>query len=145
MRRSIPVFALAIVLTFGVVSFGVAQTTGSSQGHPSTMKADSTSKSGQKDTTSTMQNMSGDCRMMLKDFDQLQEHFDKMMQMNDMDALKSEMKKHQEMMLALHEKLSKHQSMCQNMMSMMQSGSKQGTGGTQEKQPKEKGQHSQSH
>ena len=66
-------------------------------------------------------NMSEHCQMMSSEMGELEEHFNKMMKMDNMKALKKEMAKHHEMMSSMHEKMSEHQKTCKHMMSMMQS------------------------
>ena len=59
--------------------------------------------------------------MMSGDFNELQSHFEKMMQMQDMKTLKAEMQKHHDMMIRMRNNLNKQHSMFQNVMSMMHS------------------------
>lgn len=56
--------------------------------------------------------------------------------MQDIDALKAEMQKHQEMMNDMHNDVMSQQTMCQNAMSMMQS---EGTKGETEPGSEESG------
>ncbi len=63
-----------------------------------------------------MAKMSGHYDMMFGDFGKLHEHFNAMVQMDDMTQLKEEMKKHQKMMEAMHVKMTEHQKMCKKMM-----------------------------
>jgi hypothetical protein len=126
MKRS--AISTAIFLTAFVALAGVvfAQMMGG-QGHGQMQSADSTKGSammgmqGMTGMMGMMHNMSGHCQMMSEEFNKLQEHFDMMMNMNDMSKLRVEMKKHQEMMSSMHQKMSEQTGICQKMMSMMHS------------------------
>ena len=122
---------IAAVLTLGLASLAAAQMMGGSHGQMSTSQNDTLSHSAtmgmreinkMNQADSTIINMSQYSRMMSDEFDKLQSHFDKMMQIQDMKTLKAEMQKHQELMNQMHESMGKQHSMIQNMMSMMHSG-----------------------
>jgi hypothetical protein len=65
--------------------------------------------------------MSQYCQMMTSDFGELETHFEKMMQIQDMKTLKAEMQKHHDMMMTMQSRMNGQRQMCQNMMSMMSS------------------------
>ncbi|HDL02178.1 MAG TPA: hypothetical protein ENH23_08110 [candidate division Zixibacteria bacterium] len=111
MKSSIRMFTVVAVLTLGLASFGVAQMMSGNHEHSSTDKADSQSQSG-------MMNMGkmGMMKDMSNNFDKLKTHFDSMMQIDDINTLKAEMKKHQEMLQTMRDNMSEHQTMCMNMM-----------------------------
>jgi hypothetical protein len=130
MRNSIRMFTVTGILVLGLVSLGSAQMMGGGNGHMSGMmsgtQADSTSQQPHMDMMGMMHNMSNQCKMMSSEFNNLEEHFNKMMKMDDMNALKAEMKKHQKMMQSMHQGMNTQENMCQNVMSMMHSGNEQG-------------------
>lgn len=132
MRQNRLMLATLIMLTFGFTSFASAQMIGGSHDHSAMNKSDSTAHSGMmgKGMMTQMGNMMGDmskhCSMMSSDFEKLQSHFDKMMKMDDMKALKAEMQKHHEMMAEMQQSMMKQQHMDQRMMSMMQNGNMHG-------------------
>ena len=112
---------LAMVLAVAFVSSASAQCSmpGMSGGHDhgSSSKAKS---DGDAKTSEMMKDMTKQSQEMTKDFAGLHEHFGEMMQITDMNKLKDEMEKHNEMMVSLHKKMSDQQEQCQEMMSMMQ-------------------------
>ena len=73
-----------------------------------------------------MTNMTNHWQMMSGQMDKLQEHFSKMMQMNNMSELKKEMQKHQEMMTSIRNNMSEQNQLCDHMMSMMGYGGMHG-------------------
>ncbi len=111
MKNSIRMFTTVAVLTLGLASFGVAQMMSGNHEHASTDKGDSQSQSG-------MMNMGkmGMMKDMSDNFDKLQTHFESMMQIDDINTLKAEMKNHQEMMQSMRDNMSEHQAMCMKMM-----------------------------
>ena len=137
MRNSVRMLVVAIVLTFGLVSFAAAQMKDDSHKQPA--KSDSTAttqpaKMGNGEmmnSTMTPQAMTQQKQMMMTDFTKLQERIDSMMKTNDMKTLKSELKDLQSMVMTMRENMTK------NMMSSTQRGSRmngmadsQGTSGT---------------
>lgn len=126
MRYSIRMFTVAALLVLGIVSWGVAQMMGNSDGHMSQMQADSTEQQGQMGMMNMMHNMSEHCQMMAGDFDELTRHFDQMMQIDDLKTLKAKMSEHQEMMAEMQQDMKAQKKVCQHMMSMMHSGDTQG-------------------
>jgi|GEM_PF-2115379 len=119
--------AIVTVLTVGSLAF--AQMIGGGHGQSMMQSPDSAGQSGKMGmmgNTGMMENMSGHCKMMSQDFDNLGKHLDKMMKMDDIAMLKAEMKNHHEMMQSMHERMSKHMDMCQHMMSMSESGDMHG-------------------
>jgi hypothetical protein len=126
MRSSVRMLTVSALLVLGLVTLGVAQMMSGGNGHMSQMVADSSSQRGQMNIMNMMNNMSDHYMMMTSDFDSLQQHFNSMMQINDMGALKSEMKKHRKMMQTMHDTMTEQKGMFQNMMSMMHSGGMQG-------------------
>jgi len=151
MRKNRLMLATLIMLTFGFTSFASAQMMGGSHDHSAKNKSDSTAHSGMmgKGMMTQMGNMMGDmskhCSMMSSDFEKLQSHFDKMMKMDDMKALKVEMQKHHDMMTQMHESMNEQRSMCQNMMSMMHSGDMHGSMGSDSTKAETGDQHSHNH
>lgn len=133
MNNSRRIYAIALVLVLGLVPFAAAQMMG---GGMAADKADTTSPSGMMGMgmMHRMNGMMGDMsqhhKMMSGDFQNLETHFNKMMQIQDMSELKAEMKKHQEMMQNMHESADQQWAMCQNMMSMMHTAGMQGSMGT---------------
>ncbi len=115
MKHSIRMLATVILLTLGLASFGVAQMMGGNHDRSSMGMADSTSQSGMMNM-GKMGEMSQNCKLMSNNFGKLQENFNAMMQINDINALKTEMKKHQEMMQAMSDNMAEHQAMCMKMM-----------------------------
>jgi len=136
MRQTRNMLLIAAVLTLGLVSFGNAQMMMGNSGSQmkavqnDTLSHSATMMNGNKNmmnrTDSLVTNMSKYCQMMSSDFDKLQTHFEKMMQMNDMKALKTEMAKHRDMMNNMQGDINGQNNMCQNMMSMMHSGGTNG-------------------
>jgi hypothetical protein len=123
MRRLTRMFTISAVLVLGLVAVGAAQMMGGSQGHMMTSKAaDTTSVQGNTNLTLMMDNMSSHYQMMNKDFDKLEANYNQMMKMNDMQALKTEMKKQQQMVKTMHMNMGQQESMLQNMMTMMHYG-----------------------
>lgn len=128
MRQNRLMLVIASVLTLGLTSLVFAQMMGGSQGHMSTGQSDSVSQSAPMGTghmmgmmatnDSLMGQMSQYCRTMTADFDKLQSHFEKMMKLDDMTALKAEMQKHHDMMMTMRSQMRDQQQSCQNMMSM---------------------------
>ncbi len=118
MKKSLRMLTTATLLTLGLASFGVTQMMGEGHDHSMMNQSGSTSKSdmGNMGMTGDMGDMSKGCKMMLNNFGKLQEHFDTMLQIDDINALKTEMKKHQEMLQVVYDNMSEHQSMCMNMM-----------------------------
>lgn len=120
------IILVAAVFTFGLSTFTVAQMMGGNNGHSAMNKNDTSSHSHMKgtptDVDSTFANMSQHYKMMTNQFDKLESHFNKMMMMNDITALKAEMQKHQEMMKAMHKAMMKQGNMYEHMMTMMHSG-----------------------
>ena len=134
MRQNRLMLVMAIVLTFGLASFAAAQMMGGDHNHSGMNKDDSTAHSGMMGEGMMMKmgNMMGDmskhCKMMSHDLDDLQTHFEKMMMMDDMEALKAEMQKHHDMMTKMHDNMSEQRTMCENMRSMMHSARMHGMG-----------------
>lgn len=134
MRRTHLMILMATFLSLALVSVTTAQMMGGDHNHASMGKADTPSQSGMMDqgmmnqsirntpADTLINNMSMNYNMMSGDFDRLQVHFNKMMQINDIKKLKAEMKKHQDLMQSMHLAIMKQKSMYQNMMSMMNSG-----------------------
>lgn len=129
MKRSFHIFAAFCFLTFGLAPFVTAQMmTGGTHGNMPMNKADSTSSPDMMGTKimTMMGDLSGDYNVTVSDFEKLEEHFNKMMQITDMDVLKAEMKKHQNMMTDMHKNMIKQKGMFKNMMSSMQKTSMHG-------------------
>lgn len=119
MKRLFSLLAAAMIITFMTTAMASAQ-----MGKMDDQKmADTTKMTGKSEMmsqTDMMKKMSGNSQMMSEEMAKLQQHFNEMMNINDMTMLKTEMKKHQEMMTAMQEKMTKNQGMCKKMMSMMQ-------------------------
>lgn len=151
MRQNRLMLLTVFVLTIGVASFAFAQMMGGNHDHSAMNKDDSTSHSGMmgEGMIMNMGNMMGDmsqhCKMMSNNFDDLQSHFEMMMRMDNMEALKAEMQKHHDMMKEMHDNMSAQQSMCQNMMSMMPSGGMHGSMGSDSTKSESGGQHDHNH
>lgn len=141
---------IALVFIFGLASIAAAQMMGGGHGQVMMNQADSTSRStmmGDSNMSgmgmtgmmsrmdSMMDNMSQHCKMMSNEFSKLKDHFDSMMQINDMKTLKYEMKKHQDMMNDMRQGMMQQKSMCQNMMSMMGTGGMHGMMGMSATEP----------
>ncbi len=137
MRQNRLMLVMVFALTLGLASFAAAQMMGGNHDHSAMNKDDSTEHTGMMGEGMMMKmgNMMGDmsqhCKMMSNNFDDLQSHFEKMMKMDDMSALKAEMRKHHDMMIQMHQSMKEQRSMCQNMMSMMHSGGMMGTDSTE--------------
>ena len=124
MKKSIQTLTAVVFLTFALVSMGTAQMMmGGSRGNMPMNTSDSTSASSKTelDIMPMMKNVSNHYDVTVSDFDKLQQHFNKMMQITDMKALKVEMKKHQEMMTSMHKDMVMQEDMFKNMMSSMHS------------------------
>ncbi|MDX9857614.1 MAG: hypothetical protein RBT76_07485 [candidate division Zixibacteria bacterium] len=151
MRQNRLMLVMVIALTLGLASFAAAQMMGGDHDHSSMNKDDSTAHFGMMGEGMMMKmgNMMGDmskhCKMMSSEFDDLQSHFEKMMKMDDMKALKAEMQKHHDMMTQMHENMSEQRSMCQNMMSLTHSGGMPGMMGADSAKSEADGQHNHDH
>jgi len=82
-----------------------------------------------------MGDMSQRYTMMSGDFDKLETHFQQMMKMQDMTALKEEMQKHYAMMQKMREGMNRQEGMFQNMMAMMQADGMQMMHGMKDSKP----------
>jgi TolA-binding protein len=131
MRLSRAMYLVVALMILGLASFTTAQMMGGKHGHAAMGQTDSLSQSatmgkGMMGRTavpdSLMTNMTRKCQTVSSDFDQLQSHFDMMMQMQDMKGLKDEMQKHQEMMKKLGVDINQQQGTWQRMMAGAQSG-----------------------
>jgi len=124
MRHSINILTLTLLLAFALPSFGTAQMMmGGSHSNMPMGKADSTSQPSSmmgSDIMPMMEDLSGHYNTALDDFNKLESHFNKMMTITDMDVLKTEMKKHQDMMKNMHKDMMEQEGMINNMMSSMQ-------------------------
>ena len=96
---------------------------GGSRGNMPMNTSDSTTASSKAelDLMPMMKNVSNHYDVTVGDFDKLQQHFNKMMQITDMKTLKTEMQKHQEMMTSMHKDMVRQEDMFKNMMSSMHS------------------------
>jgi len=135
MKHTHMIASAVIVLTLGLVSYAAAQMMGGNQGHMAMRQSDSLSHSatmgvqsmGTKTmgmtsgVDSLMTNMSMNNRMMTGDFDKLESHFNKMMQIQDMATLKAEMQKHQALLNQMRTDMNQRQNMFKQMMSMLHS------------------------
>jgi hypothetical protein len=136
MKRSIQMFAIIAVLSIGLVSLGVAQMMNKKQGQSPMTGKDPMSQSGtmgmgmmgmMNRLDNMMGNMSRNCTMVNNDFEKLQKHFQSMMQMTDMNSLKAEMEKHQQMMQNMQQNMMQQEKLCRNMASLMGSQNMQGS------------------
>lgn len=129
MKQRRLMLGIAVLLTLGLVSLGMAQMSGTQDGHVSQADAGSMSGCGMmshkmmNDSDSATGSMTQHCQMMSKDFDELESHFEKMMQIDDVDELKAEMQRHHEMMRGMHGNMMERQQMCQRMNSTTKSSS----------------------
>ncbi len=123
MKRSTMLAALTAMIVVLLAAFASAQVM-----HMVGDKSEKEAKAlhSESDTLGVMKNMSKRCQKMSDNFGDLKEHFNTMMNMDNMAKLKMEMQKHHEMMSSMHNQMSEHQGMCQKMMSMMGSGGMQG-------------------
>jgi hypothetical protein len=109
MKKLIGLFMIVMAASIGLPSALSAHMMG---GHGSQiMHADSTStcQNGHMNMMGAMHNMSNNCTFgstageVDTDFDKLNDHYNQMMKIDDINALKTELKKHHEMMLSLHD------------------------------------------
>lgn len=63
----------------------------------------------------SMMDMSKDYQAISDDFAKIEDHLNKMMSMNDMKALKSELRQHQQMLMDLRTKMADHERLCMRM------------------------------
>jgi len=119
MKRIVaPIIAAIVAISFTGFASAQCSMPGMSGGHD----RGSSTKAGSQENSKTagmMKDMSADCQQMTKDFADIHKHFAEMMQIDDMKKLKEEMQKHNDLMVALHKKMSDQQEKCQEMMSMM--------------------------
>ncbi len=134
MKRTNLMLIIAVLLTFGLVSYATAQMMGGGHGQMRGT-ADSAYQSGnmghgmmnngygmmgmisQMDTTLT--NMSHNSTKMSREFDSFEAQYRKMMKMQDINQIKTEMSKLYNQMQAMHDGLMQQQVMSQNALSMM--------------------------
>jgi len=117
-RIVVPIITIVFAIAFVGSASAQCSMPGMSGGHDNGSSTKATSHESSK-TAGMMKNMSSRCQEATKDFADLHEHFGQMMQITDMNKLKDEMQKHNDMMVALHKKMSDHQEQCREMMSMM--------------------------
>ncbi len=124
MKHSIHILTLTLFLAFALPSFGTAQMTmGGSHGNMPMGKADTTSQPSAmmgSNIMPMMKDLSGQNDTAINDFNKLESHFNTMMKITDMDMLKAEMKKHQDMMQNMHKDMMEQEGMIKNMMSSIQ-------------------------
>ena len=127
MRHSTILLSLIAILIMGMISLGTAQMMNGKE-HQSMMQNNSnaqvnTNGMGVMGMVSQMNNMMGNMsqnfQKFSRDYDELQTNFDQMMQSNNLDSLKSEMKNQAKMMEKVHEVMSKQNKMWQQMMKFM--------------------------
>jgi peptidoglycan hydrolase CwlO-like protein len=132
MKRSVYIFAVALLMIFALAPIGATQMMmGNMHGKQRANEADSTSGSWamNADIMGMARNMSGNCNKTVSDFDKLQDHFNAMMQITDMATLKAEMEKHQAMMKEIHDNMVREEGMFKNMMSAIQTSGTPGVTG----------------
>lgn len=144
MKRSQLMLTLAAIMTFGLASFTVAHMMGGNNGQSSAATGNSSFQAGSMGMGTGMMGMTGQaaqsdslwnnmspyCTMLSSDFDKLEAHFNRMMQIKDSDKLRVEMQKHHDMMTEMHNVINQRQGMYRNMMSAMHSGGMSGMMGT---------------
>lgn len=110
-----------IIIGFIAITLATAAVWVSAQTSESSTEAekDAGMVQGRSGMMSMMKDMSNRCWMMSDNFDSLMTHFDRMMQIDDLAELKSEMQRHRDMMGAMHGDISEQRNMCEEMMSMM--------------------------
>jgi len=135
MRKHRLMLFIVTAMILGLASFTTAQMMGGNNHHHYMNQSDSTYQSGtmgmgmmgmMNQFDSMMGDMSQYCNTMTGNFDKLESHFEKMMQMDDMTALKKEMRKHYDMMQEMHQNMTRQQNVWHTMMSMMHSDYQRG-------------------
>jgi hypothetical protein len=122
MNRSILIFVMVVLFAAAPVSFAQTQTMkGAVSGKSSVGKTDSTSASAanKSDVTTTMNEACRHYTTTISEFDRLQQHYDKMMQISDPVELKTEMQKHQSMMADMRKNMVEQETMMEKVMSEM--------------------------
>ena len=128
MRQSRIALIIIAVLALGTAPFVSAQMMGGSRdempmsqnatlSHSATMGMDSISMMNRSD--SLIGNMSQYCDTVSEDFDKLQAHFDKMMEIQNMNDLRVEMQRHYDMLQKMQEDMNRQRTMYHNMMTTM--------------------------
>jgi len=114
------VTAMAVLAAAVIASAQMMNMTGSD-----TQKNDQAVKEN-TDVAGMMSNMSSHWKMMSDSFGKLEDHFNSMMKMDNMAALKKEMQKHHDMMSSMQRQMMDSRQVCSEMMSMMDSGDMHG-------------------
>lgn len=134
MLRTTLVFSMALALFIAFPAISTAQMHGGGHGgmmggnHGSMMNGKNGSMMG------SMHEMHDQCMAMDKDMQNMESHIDQMMRMNDLDQIKSELKKHKTDMKAMTQRMSEMKSTCKDMMSDMHKEG--GMMGTDDSSPK---------
>lgn len=129
MTKYSTIVLVVLLIAFGIFGLSSAQMMGMGNQHNHSLM-NMTDSSAMPGTMSqgTMMNMgammgrmSSNHNMMTTEFSKLESHLNQMMQMNDLTALKAEMKKQQEMMSTMQQGMDQQQSMINNMVALMES------------------------
>lgn len=122
MKYSTPLSLTAILVLLLFVGYAPAQ-----MGELPSM--DSNSNNGRKDVyfaieknnagkIDILQQMANHYQIITLQFGNLEDHFQQMMQIDNMSKLKVEMEKHNDLLDQMHDKMLRHRNLCQNMILM---------------------------
>lgn len=137
MRKHRLMLFIVSAMILGLASFTAAHMMGG-EGHSQMNGSDSNYQPGMMgmgmmgdngEFYNMMGNMPQYCNTMTDNFDQLENNFQKMMQINDNTALKKEMQKHYDMMQEMYQNMTCQQNVWHTMMSMMYPEDPPGTEG----------------
>jgi hypothetical protein len=122
MRKSILILITAAAFILAVGTIGTAQMMHRSESTMPMNVSDSTNQSYMMgpDNMAMMDDLSSHYNTTIENFQKLESNFDRMMKINDMDKLKTEMKKYRVMLKSMHKSMIQQEGMFNDMMSSIE-------------------------